>query len=159
MKKISQAIKTHSRVIHASAVVYKGMGFLITGRSAAGKSDLTLRVLDQGGSLIADDQVSLQEEQGCLLASAPPATRGLVEIRGLGVFEFPSVECFPLNFEVRLRAQVQTERLPEQQEMVSYIGIELPIFYMTGRESSDLAKLNLLVQRFGHCNEDGIYKY
>ena len=159
MTSAPQNLKTLSRIVHASAVVHRGIGFLFTGRSAAGKSDLTLRVLDQGGSLIADDQVLLQEEKGKLLASAPTPIKGLVEIRGLGLFEFPHLDHFPLSYEVRLRGQGSLERLPETQENVSYLGVKLPIFYMTGRESSDLAKLNLLVNRAAQTPEEGVYRY
>lgn len=56
---------------------------LILGPSGSGKSDLLLRLLGRGWELVADDQVVVEG----LLARAPAALRGMLEVRGLGIFE------------------------------------------------------------------------
>ncbi len=49
-------IRLSSETIHASSVAIDGRAVLITGPSGSGKSDLTLRLLDRGFSLVSDDQ-------------------------------------------------------------------------------------------------------
>ena len=66
--------------VHATALVYDGIGVLITGPSGSGKSLLALDLLDHAALagtqafLIADDQVLLEAEGGTLRAAAPPTT-------------------------------------------------------------------------------------
>ena len=45
--------------IHASCVALAGKGVLILGDSGAGKSDLALRLMDDGARLVADDRTEL----------------------------------------------------------------------------------------------------
>ena len=45
-----------SETLHASCVAINGRAVLIEGRSGSGKSDLALRLIDQGGVLVSDDQ-------------------------------------------------------------------------------------------------------
>ncbi len=45
--------------IHATAVALDGVGVLLRGPPGSGKSDLALRLIDQGARLIADDQTAL----------------------------------------------------------------------------------------------------
>lgn len=56
---------------------------LLLGPSGSGKSDLVLRLMERGWDLVADDQVVLED----LAVSAPAALRGMLEVRGLGIFE------------------------------------------------------------------------
>jgi serine kinase of HPr protein (carbohydrate metabolism regulator) len=76
--------------LHATAVVLGDRGVLITSGSGSGKTALALALMDRFraagrfASLLADDQVLLSVESGRLVASAPPAIHGLVEVFGLG---------------------------------------------------------------------------
>lgn len=85
-------------LIHASCAARDGSGVLLTGPSGTGKSDLLLRLLDHGFSLVADDQVDVADGQ----ASPPPALRGLLEVRGLGIFHFPFLPSVRLALAVSL---------------------------------------------------------
>ena len=60
---------------------------LITGPSGSGKSDLALRLLDRGFTLVSDDQTIVRRDGDRLLASAPPTIAGKLEIRGIGIVE------------------------------------------------------------------------
>lgn len=83
---------------------------LFRGPSGAGKSDLVLRLIGRGWQLVADDQVMLEGET----LSAPPALRGMLEIRGLGIFTaLPVVENAQLRLVVDLAARADVPRLPE----------------------------------------------
>jgi HPr kinase/phosphorylase len=98
-----------ARVLHGSAAARNGAGVLLIGPPGAGKSDLLLRLLHHGFSLVADDQVLLHG----LRASPPPALAGLLEVRGLGIFRLPFTEAALI-----LAVQVTTgERLPEPKRL------------------------------------------
>ena len=45
--------------IHASCVAVRGEGVLILGASGQGKSDLALRLIDRGATLVADDRCDI----------------------------------------------------------------------------------------------------
>ena len=76
---------TTPTLLHATAISINGQAVLLIGPPGSGKSDLALRLIDRGALLIADDQVALTEVDGVLHASAPAATAGLIEVRGLGI--------------------------------------------------------------------------
>jgi len=99
--------------LHASCAARPGPdGFdavLLIGPPGAGKSDVALRLIHAGFMLVADDQVMVEDG----IAAAPPALAGLLEVRGLGIFEFSHVPAAPLRLVVRLG--VRSARLPEPE--------------------------------------------
>ncbi|MCA3388983.1 MAG: aldolase [Roseomonas sp.] len=97
-------------LIHASAAAWGSDAVLFRGRSGAGKSDLVLRLIGRGWHLVADDQVMLEGTE----VSAPPALRGMLEIRGVGIFTaMPFAENARLRLVVDLAARADVPRLPE----------------------------------------------
>ena len=92
--------------IHASCAARDGHGVLLIGAPGSGKSDLLLRLLDHGFTLVADDRVDI--ERGS--ASPPPALAGLLEIRGLGIIRLPYSAPVRLALAITLG---QGPRLPE----------------------------------------------
>src|SRR5262249_10210087 len=76
-------------LVHATSLALKGGGrwraVLLRGPSGAGKSDLALRLIDRGARLIADDQTHLARKGRALVATAPPAIAGMIEVRGIGI--------------------------------------------------------------------------
>jgi len=62
---------------------------LLRGPSGSGKSDLALRLIDDGARLIADDQTHLAKKGHALIATPPPAIAGMIEVRGIGVVKLP----------------------------------------------------------------------
>ena len=73
-----------SETLHASTVSIKGRAVLIEGPSGSGKSDLALRLIDRGATLVSDDYTIVRRIDGNLIASAPPNIAGLCEVRGCG---------------------------------------------------------------------------
>ena len=98
--------------IHASCVAIVGKGVLILGASGTGKSDLTLRLIDEGASLVADDRCELFVRAGKLCARAPASIAGLLELRGIGIIALPHAAATRVAMAVRLRAGAQA-RLPK----------------------------------------------
>lgn len=123
--------------MHGSCVALDKDGVLILGASGSGKSDIILRLLGRGWSLVADDQVDLVVEDGTLHATAPAPLRGLLEIRGLGL-----MQDLPVAGPVRLRLAVRLlppeaaqPRMPEPQ-WYSALGQKLPQIALRGLEAS-----------------------
>jgi hypothetical protein len=75
--------------IHASCVAIGAQGVLLLGRSGSGKSDLALRLIEDGARLVADDRTILFISKGVLHARSPDSIKGLLEIRGVGIVTFP----------------------------------------------------------------------
>ena len=86
----------------AGCVAIGGRGLLIEGAPGLGKSSLALALIDRGAQFIGDDSVLLTPHDGRLLASPHPATRGLIEIRGLGLVPLPTCESAPIALLLRL---------------------------------------------------------
>src|SRR5215204_7027505 len=100
-----------SETIHASTVASDGRAVLISGPSGSGKSDLALRLLDRGFTLVSDDQTIVRKDGDRVLASAPPTIHGKLEIRGVGIVDMESVSDVPLALVVELTSEIQ--RLPD----------------------------------------------
>jgi HPr kinase/phosphorylase len=63
-----------------------GVGVMITGESAVGKSELGLELISRGGGLVADDMVELHRvAPDTLEGRCPELLRDFLEVRGLGV--------------------------------------------------------------------------
>ena len=77
----------------ATCVAINGRGLLIEGRPGSGKSSLALALIDRGAVLVGDDGVALEVRGKRLWALPAPSTRGLMEIRNVGIIEMPVTEA------------------------------------------------------------------
>ena len=107
---MTEASKSEAN-IHASCVAIGSRGVLLLGSSGAGKSDLALRLIDEGAKLVADDRTILFVSGRALHAKAPASIKGLLEIRGLGIVEVPVRTTVKIALVVRLGKE--GARLPE----------------------------------------------
>lgn len=97
--------------LHATAVALDGQAVLLRGPPGAGKSDLALRLIDRGWSLIGDDYVHLRRHGALLVLDPPPAIAGLIEVRGVGLVRLPFRAGVPLALVAELVPD-GIERLP-----------------------------------------------
>lgn len=92
--------------LHGSCAALDDDAALLLGPSGTGKSDLLLRLLDRGFSLIGDDQLDLDAGR---IRAAPPLI-GMIELRGIGLFRTDHRESARLRLVVRLGAAA--DRVP-----------------------------------------------
>jgi serine kinase of HPr protein (carbohydrate metabolism regulator) len=128
--------------IHASCVELGGTGVLLLGDSGCGKSDLALRLIDAGGSLVADDRTDLNRKGDRLMASAPARIAGKIEIRGVGIVPLTHVAEAPVGLAIDLVTPERVERLPAAQGR-SWLGIDVPLLALAPFESSAAAKVRI----------------
>jgi serine kinase of HPr protein (carbohydrate metabolism regulator) len=128
--------------LHATCVDIAGTAVLFTGPSGSGKSDLALRLIDGGATLVADDQVNLRRDGHRLLAGCPGPMRGLIEVHGLGPVRLTCTENVPLGLVVRLVAAPRVERLPEP-DYERLLGIAVPALDLAPFAASACAKVRM----------------
>jgi serine kinase of HPr protein (carbohydrate metabolism regulator) len=108
----------------AGCVVIDGRGMLIEGAPGMGKSSLALALIDRGAGFVGDDSVLMEAVDGHVLARPHPNTRGLMEIRGLGLVPMPVVEAARVALVLSLASDAPRYR--EQAAIRSLGGVDLP---------------------------------
>ena len=119
------------------------------GPSGSGKSDLALRLIDGGASLVADDRVDLEVRDGALSASAPAKLAGLIEVRGLGIMRLSCLPRTTIRLVIDLVDEAAVERLPEPLAC-SVLGIESPLIRLSPWSASAAAKVRRAVEAARH---------
>ncbi len=133
--------------VHASTVALDGRAVLISGPSGSGKSDLALRLLDRGFTLVSDDQTIVRKDGDRLLASAPPNIAGKLEIRGIGIVDMESTNDVPVALLVELTSDIQ--RLPDDSRERPILGVPLPLISIDAMTASAPSKVALALDRMG----------
>ena len=98
-------------IVHGTCVAIAKRGLLILGPSGSGKSALGLALMALGAKLVSDDRTMLTNKAGKLIARCPPAIRGLIEARGLGLIRAQTIASAQIALVVDL-GQTETHRLP-----------------------------------------------
>jgi len=130
---MTHAAANVSATVHGCAVLVGTHATLIRGPAGSGKSRLALSLIEAAASgqlrfarLIADDRVALAAYHGRLLARAPSALAGLIEVRGLGIRRIAHEPMAVVSLVVDLAAP-DGERLPAPAAAQTAIaGITLP---------------------------------
>ena len=150
--------------IHASCVVLADAGkafgapadagVLILGESGKGKSDLALRLIERGAQLVADDRTELFPENGALMARAPAALAGLIEVRGVGIVALPFVTKAGVMLAVELIEPGYVPRMPQKEFFMTPPELALaeaarpPLIWLSALEASAPAKICLAAAAF-----------
>lgn len=152
--------------VHGSLVDVYGCGLLFTGRSAIGKSETALDLVERGHRLVADDVVTITRRHGDLLIGrGNQLLRHHMEIRGLGIIDVQSV--FGIR-SIRLQKRVEVEvnlrewsndedyeRVGLDERKTNILGVEIPLVQVPitpGKNITVIAEviaLNYLVKVYG----------
>jgi len=125
-------------------------GVLILGKSGTGKSDLALRMIENGARLVADDRVELLVRGGQLMARAPQRLAGLIEVRGAGIVALPHVAEARVALAVMLEAR-SPARMPDAEFYAPPLAEargKIPLLRLSAFEASAPAKIALAVAAF-----------
>lgn len=144
---MSGAPSLSSETLHASCVARDGCAILIAGRSGAGKSDLSLRLIDRGALLVSDDYTIVRRVAGRLLARAPTTIEGRMEVRGLGILPLPFVADVPVCLLVDLNLDVV--RMPDPRQPVVVAGVPVPVVAVNALEASAPIKVEAALRHLG----------
>ena len=136
-----------AETVHASSVARDGRSVLITGPSGSGKSDLALRLLDHGFTLVSDDQTIVRKDGSRLVASAPPTIAGKLEVRGVGIVDVERIDNVPLALIVELTGEIQ--RLPDDSRERLILGVRVPLISIDATTASAPSKVALALDRMG----------
>lgn len=131
--------------MHATAVAIAGAGLMLCGESGSGKSDLALRLIDRGATLVSDDYVTITK-RGVRLFLSPPATiAGKLEVRALGIFERDHLSDVALQLVVNLKQD--PDRYPLDRQVMILLGLAVPCCTLDAMECSAAIKAEWALQR------------
>ena len=106
--------------LHATSVAIEDNGVAIFGDPGSGKSDLALRLIDSGATLISDDITVFSKLEKNINLFGIENTKGLLEVREVGIITVPYVEGIKLKLVVRLTDKV-IERIPKKIILIYWV--------------------------------------
>jgi hypothetical protein len=136
-----------SGLFQATAVAIAGRALLLTGAPGTGKSALALELIDRGAQLIGDDGVLLHQAGAQLLASPPPTTRGLIELRNLGLFALPVAEQVPVA--LALHFTHDAPRHVEAPDSLALHGCQVPLLAVWPGLPAAARRAEMALARYG----------
>ena len=140
--------------LYGTTVEVAGLGVMLEGAPGLGKSETALGLIKHGNALVADDLTCLRKDVAAnrLFATASPATRIDMEIRGIGIIHVPSVFGVTavraekeLDLVVTLKSMKETEgeldRTGEERQTRTILGVEVPQITIPVAAGRDLVNL------------------
>ena len=118
-------VLSESTSLHGVFLEVLGIGVLITGNSAIGKSELALELVTRGHRLIADDMVEIYHvAPGTLEGRCPPLLQDFLEVRGLGILSIRALFGeTAVKLQKNLKLIVQLEKPTDLSEDQDRLGL------------------------------------
>lgn len=126
------------KCIHGTLVDVFGIGLLCTGRSAIGKSEAVLGLVERGHRLVADDSIRIRRTGDRLLGTGDSLMGYHMEIRGLGMVDVAALYGIKavkskqqVDMEVRLKdwsEELDYDRTGLEERTTNILGIRIPLF-------------------------------
>lgn len=153
--------------VHGTLVDVYGTGLLFTGRSAIGKSECALDLIERGHRLVADDVVMIKRvHENILIGTGNAVLTHNVEIRGLGIIDVQAIFGIrAIRGQKRVEVEVNLmdwdssedyERLGLEGKKSRILGVEIPLVEVPifpGKNItviSEVIALNYLVKAYGY---------
>lgn len=153
--------------LHGSFVDVYGVGVFFGGKSAIGKSEVALDLVERGHRLVADDVTILTKKgENILMGSGTQIGQKFMEIRGLGIIDVQSMFGIrAIRFQKRLEIVVELESWDPEEEYtrtglddnnISIMDVEIPYIKLPiipGKNItviSEVISLNYLLKHYGH---------
>ena len=136
-----------SETLHATSVAIGGRAVLLCGPSGVGKSDLALRLIDRGATLVSDDYTLLKWVDGRLEATAPQTITGMMEVRGIGLVDMPCIDYARVALMVDLSDDI--DRMPADPVERMIAGAPIPVVRIAPLEPSAPIKVELALKTMG----------
>ena len=127
--------------LHATSVAIEDNGVAIFGNSGSGKSDLALRLIDSGATLISDDITVFSKSENRIYLFGVENTKGLLEVRELGIITVPYIEGIRLKLVIKLTDK-EIERIPKKNQ-TNLLGLKFPKLEINGKNSSSVVKVKV----------------
>ncbi|MET0137080.1 MAG: HPr kinase/phosphatase C-terminal domain-containing protein [Sphingobium sp.] len=130
--------------LHATSIAIDGRVVLLIGASGSGKSDLALRLIDRGATLVSDDYTDITVCAGQLIAAPPATIAGKMEVRHLGIVDMPHVHNLPVALAISL--DDKPERMPDRSQRLTIMGIDIPLLRLNALEASTSIKVEMALR-------------
>lgn len=154
--------------VHGVLLDINGMGTLLIGKSAIGKSETALELIKRGHQLVADDRVDIYEkEPGILIGQAPETIAQYIEVRGVGIIDVVQMfgaGAYRENKKIRLVIELETwnpdkyyDRLGDSGQKETYFHTELPkitIPIRPGRNNAVLVETAAMNMKLKYLGKD-----
>lgn len=154
-------------VLHGSLVDVYGVGVLLAGRSAIGKSEIALDLLERGHRLVADDVVMVTRKgEGILMGAGTDLVKHFMEIRGLGLLDVRSMFGIrAIRYQKRVEVIVELEEWKPHQDYtrtglddqcINLLDVEIPLVKLPifpGKNVTvitEVIALNYLLKHYGY---------
>lgn len=142
---------TPVQMIHGTLVEVFGMGVLIQGESAIGKSETALGLIERGHRLISDDIVKVKKRGTELVGSGPELTRHIMEIRGIGIINVAHLYgavCVRPDARIDLIVQMEKwkdeqfyDRVGNEEKYSNILGLSVPFYLLPVKLGRDIILL------------------
>jgi HPr kinase/phosphorylase len=153
--------------LHGVLVQVFGIGILIIGESAIGKSEAALDLVLRGHKLAADDVVMLERRDGGITGGPTDIGADLLEIRGLGIIdvktlygESATTDRAGVGLVVELeewKKGIQYSLLGLREQRMRILGVGLPYLKLPVKPGRNMATLIEVAARNQMLKAQGIF--
>ena len=153
--------------LHGVLVQVFGIGILILGESAIGKSEAALDLVLRGHKLAADDVVMLERREGGITGGSTDIGADLLEIRGLGIIdvralygETATTDRCEVGLVVELeewKKGAQYSLLGLRERRMRILGVGLPCLKLPVKPGRNMATLIEVAARNQMLKQQGIF--
>jgi HPr kinase/phosphorylase len=153
--------------LHGVLVQIFGVGTLILGESAIGKSEAALDLVLRGHKLVADDVVVLERRNGTITGRPTDIGADLLEIRGLGIInvkalygDSATIDASDVSLIVELEEWKQGTHyslLGLRERRYRLLGVNIPYLKFPVKPGRNMATLIEVAARNQTLKDQGIY--